>query len=226
MWKYLVLFLCSVAPANANWVALDFNEFATPWNYDFSLPYRADYTPYTRDNVTLSSASVLETYWAHQYPDALLANYQLNGSGILSVRNTFEITTGSLFKLDSVDLLSGLYNPGMSVIFDGFRDGLHTASVQVFFPPADPSYFAAYIGDMSWVFGFDGASLGIVDRLMISSVAGHRGNNSFFADNLVVHTQVPEPDTLALMILGLAGAFFMRHRSRLQLGTLQTTPSI
>lgn len=198
-------------PANASLVTLDFNDFATPWNGNFSLPYRADYTPYIDSGVTLSAATVLETYWANQYPDALLANYALNGSGLLSVTNPFEITTGGRFKLDSVDLLNGLYNRGMSVVFDSYLQGQQTASVQVYFPPAQPDNFAAYIGDMSWLFDFNSTALGVMDRLVVTGISGTRGHHGFFADNLVVQS-VPEPETLTLLALGLCGMWLARRR--------------
>ncbi len=85
---------------------------------------------------------------------------RINDSGLLTAYSPLQITADGEFTLNSVDLLSGLNNPGMSLRFEAYLNGVLTSSSDVYFPAADPSNYAAWVGGQSWLFGFNGAEPG------------------------------------------------------------------
>jgi hypothetical protein len=218
--------VCSVA--NAALVTLDFNDFdlSTP-------PYAPGYVPiralhdYEDNGVTITSLEqyfqIADTRYMYSGPDALLAAPELNGSGLLSSsQRPFAVTAdGNTFTLESVDLLKGLNNdlngPAMYVRLDAYLGGVLTNSVDVYFPPPDPANYAAWIGGQSWLFDFNGAALGLMDRLEFTGV-GRQDRRGFFMDDLVLDVlpapSVPEPGALALFGLGLLATGIAKRRAR------------
>jgi hypothetical protein len=217
--------VCSVA--NAALVTVDFNDF------DLSSPlYAPGYVPiralhdYEDNGVTITSLAEYfqlgDTRYMRDGPDALLATPALNGSGLLSSsQRPFAVTTnGNTFTLASVDLLKGLNNdlngPPMYVRLDAYLGGVLTNSIDVYFPPPDPANHAAWVGGQSWLFDFNGAALGPMDRLEFTGV-GREFRRGFFMDDLVLDVlpaSVPEPGTMGLLGLGLLAAGIAKRRGR------------
>lgn len=213
MSKLLVTLVAMIAlPAHASFITLDFNEF--PESCDYHGPENACrhvYDVYANGGVTISPAVVSETGWAQLFPDALLASYELNGSGIMQGSRSAAIEVaagGQPFMLESVDILNGLYNVGMSVNMDAYLGGALTASLRLFFPTyaGTPQY-----GQQTWLFDVSGASLGVVDRLVFTQTDGLILSNAvgteYFMDNLTIRT-VPEPGTLGLFAIALLSLCF------------------
>lgn len=209
--------------AHAGMVSVGFNDFdsspefsqANYNNAGSMAPWQKCDGAYNGTSVSISSGSmcVNETKFARDYPDALLASAAVNDSGLLSAYDPLRITAGGEFSLTSVDLMNGLYNIGMGLRFNAFTNGVLTGSLDVLFGTGDASNNAAYIGGQSWLFGVNGAALGVMDTLIITGIAGSRGGNHFFLDNLVVDAaNVPEPGTLALFAIGGLGLLARRRR--------------
>lgn len=212
--------------AHAGLVNVGFNDFDGSPEFSYQSYANAGYSmePWQKCSagysangaVTISSGTMCtyETNYATQYPDALLADAAINDSGLLTSYGPLRITADGLFSLSSVDLLSGLNNHGMSLRFDAYTDGVLTSSSDVYFPGADPANHAAWVGGQSWLFGFNGVALGLMDTLIISGIQGIRGDTRFFVDNLVVDSvNVPEPGTLALFAAGALGLLARRRRA-------------
>jgi hypothetical protein len=211
--------------AHAGMVSVGFNDFDASPEFSYANYQNAGYSmdqwqkcsrSYNGSSVAISSGNSLctfETNYAKDYPDALLSDRALNDSGLLTAYSPLQITADGEFTLSSVDLLSGLNNHGMSLRFDAYLNGALTSSADVYFPAADPSNYAAWVGGQSWLFGFNGLSLGVMDTLIISGIAGIRGDGKFFLDNLVVDAaNVPEPGTMALFAAAGLGLLARRRR--------------
>lgn len=216
--------------AHAGMVNIGFNDFdASPefsyqnyasagYSMDQWQKCASDYSASGSVSIASGSMCTNETNYARLYPDALLSDTSINDSGLLTSYAPLRISADGLFSLSSVDLLSGLNNHGMSLRFDAYTNGVLTSSSDVYFPAADPANYAAWVGGQSWLFGFNGAALGMMDTLIISGMVGIRGDTKFFLDNLVVDSvNVPEPGTLALFAAGGLGLLARRRRRRAQL---------
>ena len=212
--------------AQAGMVNVGFNDFDSSPEFSYQNYANAGYSMdqwqkcssgYSASgSVTISSGTMCtyETNYAQLYPDALLSDAVINDSGLLTSYGPLQITADGVFSLTSVDLLSGLNNHGMSLRFDAYTEGVLTSSSDVYFPAADPSNHAAWVGGQSWLFGFNGAALGMMDTLIISGIVGVRGDTKFFLDNLVVDSvNVPEPGTLGLFAIGGLGLLARRRRA-------------
>jgi hypothetical protein len=214
-----------IGSAHAGLVNVGFNDFDTSQAWSYQNYANAGYSmdqwqkcggSYSGGSVAISSGTMCtyETNYAQLYPDALLSSTSINDSGLLTSYGPLNITADGLFSLSSVDLLSGLNNHGMSLRFDAYTDGVLTATSDVYFPAADPSNYEAWYGGQSWLMGFNGSALGMMDTLIISGIVGMHGDTKFFLDNLVVDSiNVPEPGTLALFAVGGLGLLARRRRA-------------
>jgi hypothetical protein len=222
----MIMSVACIDGAQAGMVSVGFNDFdASPeWSYEnyANAGYSMDQWQkcsgsYAGGSVVIHSGTMCEyeTNYSKLYPDALLSDTAINDSGLLTSYGPLQITADGLFSLASIDLLSGLNNHGMSLRFDAYTEGVLTASSDVYFPAADPSNQAAWIGGQSWLMGYSGSVLGMMDTLIISGIVGIRGDTRFFLDNLLVDSvNVPEPGTLALFAVG--GLGFLARRRRAQ----------
>jgi hypothetical protein len=214
-----------VGGAHAGMVSIGFNDFDSSPEFSYQNYANAGYSMeqwqkcgggYSGGSVAIASGTMCtyETNYAKLYPDALLSDAAINDSGLLTSYGPLHITADGAFSLTSVDLLSGLNNHGMSLRFDAYTAGVLTASSDVYFPAADPTNQEAWIGGQSWLMGFSGTALGMMDTLIISGIVGIRGDTKFFLDNLVVDAvNVPEPGTLALFAIGGLGVLARRRRT-------------
>lgn len=128
-----------------------------------------------------------------------------NGEGAL-VGDTVEInlTAGGTFTFDSVDYRTILGSDSDDVLITGF---LGAASVGSLALTGSDVNFATIAS------GFAGS----IDLLRIEIISG-TGNNALMLDNFVLNagppTQVPEPSSVALVLLGAAGLLRRRTAKR------------
>ncbi len=133
-----------------------------------------------------------------------------NGTGILANdRDTriFVMADGGTtaeFTLDMVDVasLGSLNSAGLGLTIEGFLGGISTGLIDI----------GSLGGGYTTVLG---ASLGVMDQLIFD---GYGGGGGFALDNLALTeaspSEVPEPATIGLLVIGLAGLGFSGRRRR------------
>jgi hypothetical protein len=121
---------------------------------------------------------------------------QLFGAGVPDIFNdtatgTVQVTDGGLFTFDSVDLAGAGGSAGPGFTITGYLGASLVLSLSGNAPPA---LFQTFVSpDM----------VQVLDRLEISMT---KGSYSYNIDNINVDTAaVPEPATLSLLVIGLAG---------------------
>jgi hypothetical protein len=157
--------------------------------------------PIARDGFLIGNVAGDEQHF-HEI-DSTQYGLTSNGTGVLlNDRNTrifVEDALGGVFSLGSVDVATAANNgPGLSILIEGFLNGVS-------------------VGTLSTTFGagfttLSGVSLGTVDRLVFDGFGGAGG---FEMDNLSLNAaveSVPEPVSLGLFGIGLAGLAAARRK--------------